>query len=364
MKKALTLALSAALAIGSVMPVMAEDGYNGYNGYDYYQNGTEADEAQYENGQDLEYNFNVGDQAVPLAPFGRTGNIAEYEDGTLKVELAEDDYIILHIQPTTVIIDAETGMPATIADRTSDRVKIYHSPVVTRSIPPQSTAVAIAINLPEYRFAPILHTIEAVEFYGEDTLRITVDNGGLIITLERETPLFPHLTRQMISLEHLQVGDSLLFWYHVVGMSYPAFTTAERALWLSAGESATDYNGVENQNYNQINNQTDLDITNYVFEPIAQPEEPKPPEQVTNDVIRNGVPFFAVRNTVYDIAGLQPIWIDSIRSAIYNVNGSVIVLPSGSNVFYVNGVAYQLSADTFLYNGRLYATAEFFDLFR
>jgi len=362
MKKALAFALSAIMVLGTVMPAMAANGNgNGEeNGYDYNYEYEYDYDNEYDYGYDyeLEYDFLVGEgETAPLGPVGRTGYITEYENGRLTVKLDEYSSIILNLQPGTVIIEAETGLPASLADRTNDSVKIYHSPVVTMSEPPQSNAIVVAINLPESQFAPIHHVVEKIEFYDEDTVKITVDNGGLIITLERETPLFPHLTRQMIDLEHLQVGDSLLFWYEIVGMSFPGFTVAQRALWLSAGEVADEYNGYNGYEYNG---------------------EPSTPVEVVYDyptdqviiavpgtgMMRDGVEFFAVRATLYDATGLQPEWDDSIRSAVYTINGTTVILPSYSAVFYVNGVAYPLPASTFLYNGRIFAPAEFFAVFK
>lgn len=369
MKKALAFALTAILAMGTVMPAMAANengngnGYGNDNGYNNgYGNGYSYEN---ENGYDydLEYDFLVGDgEPAPLGPVGRTGYITEYENGRLQVEFGEYDSIILNLQPGTVIIDAETGTPANLADRTNDRVKIYHSPVVAMSHPPQSNATVVAINLPEHQFSPIHHTIEAIEFYGEDAVKITVDNGGLVITLERETPLFPHLTRQMVALEHLQVGDSLLFWYQVVGMSFPAVATAQRALWLSAGEVANDLNGYSQYDYNGYGNGTGVQVVGDDYPTTA--EQPAQMAVAGTGIIRDGVEFFPVRNTVYYATGFQPMWIDSIRSAVYNANGRIIILPSDSTVFYVNGVAHQLPAATFLHYGRIYAPAAFFDVFR
>ena len=391
MKKALILALSAAMALGSVTPAFAANG-NGYengndNGYEY-QNGNDNDyEYEYlgnENGAndndandndaygndiELEYDFLVGEAPAAPAPVGRTGYITDYYNGRLTVSFGEtdgfEDAIVLNLQPGTVIIDAETGMPATIADRENDRVKIYHSPVTTRSLPPQSNAIAVAINLGENAFAPIHHTIEAIELYDEDTARITVDNGGLIITLERETPLFPHLTRQMVHIDTLEVGDTLLFWYEAVGMSFPAVTTASRALWLGAAPVA---NGYDNDNDYEANdndyandygygNDNDQNDNDYVAEPAAPFAVPG------TGVLINGVEFFPVRQTVYPL-GIVPTWDQETSSAILVVNGYTISLANNATSFYVNGTAYELPAAVVIADGVMYAPAAFFNIFR
>jgi len=364
MKKVLVFALSAVLALGTVMPVFADNGNgeyapeNGYEATDEYYNGDEVtDEAT-----------GAAEQQAELPPLpaaiGIAGYITAYENNQLTVvnQFDEDDVIVLNLNEATVIIDAETGSPAVIADRTGDRVKVYHSAATTRSIPPQSAAFVVAINLPEYSTSPHYHVIEAIEQVDEDTLRLTVDNGGLFITLNRETPLGPHLTRQYIALEHLQVGDTLLFWYEIVALSFPAQTTATRALWLSAAEVEAE-----------VVEPTEPEVVEpEITEPEPTPEIPvpieeyvpavEPPVNVTvpgTGVMRDGVEFFPVRALAVE-AGFNVAWESATRSAVLTTDSVNISVADKATTFYVNGAVYNLPAAVIIENGVMYAPYSFF----
>ena len=358
MKKMLVFALSAVLALGTVMPVLADNGeYAPENGYEeaVYNNGEEKPEAaELENG--------VQDELPALPPaVGKIGYITAYENNQLTVasHLNEEDVMVLNLSEATVIIDAETGSPAVIADRTNDRVKVYHANFTTMSIPPQSPAFVVAINLPEYASSPHYHVIEAIEQVDEDTLRLLVDNGGLYITLDREAPLFPHLTRQHIALEHLQVGDTLLFWYEVVAMSFPGQTTATRALWLSAAdvedseiETAPEYPADEGV----------TDVTTLPANIGDEDAAVEPPANIAvpgTGIIRDGVEFFPVRALAVE-AGFTVTWESATRSAVLTAGDINISVADKATTFYVNGVSYDLLAAVIIENGVMYAPYGFF----
>lgn len=333
MKKALVLALSAVLALGSTMTVIADTG-----------NGSGVPNGNYEHiipiSAELDGDYDV---ILPaLLPVGRVGEITDYDNGKLTVEFGEYDSIVLHIQPGTVIIDAESGSPASIADRETDRVKIYHSPVVALSFPPQSSALVIALDLPENSFSPNYHIIEAIYWEDEDTLRLTVDNGGLHITLNRETPLRPHLTRQIVLLESISVGDSMLFWYEIVGMSFPGQANPTNAVWVRTGETQTavDYN--EDEEYG---------------------ESIQPPRLFAlpgTGIMRDGIEFFPLRSTIAEV-GLTPVWNPANATATTTVGGIDFVLASGYSMFWSNGIAVSLPASVVILNDLMYVPYAFFD---
>jgi len=322
MKKLLAFALTAILALGVVTPVLAANGEYPENGY---ENGYE------ENGYDNGYENGNGYEALPaLLPVGRVGEITEYYEGRLTVQLGEDDYIILNIQDSTVIIDAETGLPASIEDRAGDSVKIYHSPVTTMSLPPQSNALVIALDLPEYTFAPNLHIIEEIYTTEEGTLRLTVDNGGLYLFLDDEVELFPHLTRQFVLPETLQVGDTLLFWYNIVAMSFPGQAHPSRALWISAADVEGDIeeNGYEN-GYIAVYPLTFADVINqYEIAPWFAPG--------------SDVALFLVYDVLSTNEALTISWDEATRSAVVTGENLNVILPLGASHFYLNGIEISL----------------------
>lgn len=374
MKKALAYVLSAVLVLGMAIPLMAENGdpttdYEGVAEYYGYEEGTEYEDATYYEDEATPEEATEGENGYdyvlpPLPPaVGKIGYITAYENNQLTVASLtdEDDIIVLNLGEGTVIIDAETGGPAAIADRENDRVKVYHAAFMTMSIPPQSPALVVAINLPEYKSSPHYQIIEAIDWADDDTLRLTVENGGLIIILERETPLGPHLTRQMIALEHLKVGDTLLFWYEIVAQSLPAQATATRALWLRSAaveeaekvEAATEY-------------PTQAEPTEIIQGELTIAPPPQvaiqPPRNVAvpgTGVMRDGVEYFPVRALAVE-AGFTVNWDSATSSAILTLDDKIIVLANKATTFTVDGASFTLAGPVVIEGGVMYAPYGFF----
>ena len=348
MKKALILALSAALTLGSVAPVLAENG----NGYDNGQTPAYPTEDLngYEDIVPITDELDLGeDFTIPaLLPVGRTGEITDYNDGRLTVKFGEYDSIILHLQPGTVIIDAVTGSPASIADRESDRVHVYHSPVVMLSFPPQSQALVVAVDAQEDKIPPFYHIVEEVYWVDEDTLRLTVENGGLHLFLTRETPLGPHLTRQLVLLESIKVGDSMIFWYGFVGMSFPGQAYPTNALWIRTAPVYNGYNG-ENGYDEEYNDYASL-----------LPTTPNVATMTSIAIVRDGVGFYPVRQELYNAGFRFVSWDYDTYTATFTNDTNTVVVTSNSAVFYVNGVSYTLPVATIVEGGRMFAPINFF----
>ena len=405
MKRALVFALSASLALGTVTPVFGDNGdyptENGYEVTDYEDDEADADEVAEEAADVEEVTEEVAeeaaqataeeaveetseeietDEALPALPpaIGKIGYITNYADHQLTVAglLDEEDIIVLNLGDATVVIDAETGAPAVIADRENDRVKVYHAVFTTMSIPPQSPALVVAINLPEHAGSPHYHVIDAIEHVDEDTVRLTVDNDALIITLDREAPLSPHLTRQLVTIDTLSVGDTVLFWYEVVADSIPGQTTATRALWLSAAPAVdTDIEVVGDEENGYIGVVTlPADISGLDL-PESAATLPAPIEAVPTDeyiaiqpigiavagtgVVRDGVEFFPVRALAVE-AGFAVAWDAATRSAILTTDSITISVTDNAATFVVDGATYTLSAAAVIINDVMYAPAELF----
>jgi len=344
MKKVLTFALAAIMALGVVTPVMAYNGYNEYNGYNSeLQSDYPETNGYYDSYYPVEENYDLGTQFVPPA-VGKVGYITNYDGEQLTIRgQFDEEEVTVNLHEGTVIITAEDGTPASIEDRTTDRVKVYHTT--------QSSALIVALNVPEYGMGPNFHIIEDLYWTDEDTLRITVDDGGLFIFLNREVPLNPHLTRQMVELEHLQKGDEMLFWYAMVALSFPGQAHPTRALFIRPGEVyendkyALEYpeNGYEN-GYEEV--------------PAIQP--PRILTVPGQGIMRDGIEFFPVRRTAYE-AGYNVQWYGATRSAyVFVEDGVAFRLTVDSAQLLMNGGTYNLPAAVVLIDGTMYAPGEFF----
>ena len=320
MRKFLSLFFTAVFALGISVPALASD----YNYYDYYEN--------YNN-----YNYNNGYTDMTPVDAGSTNNMLGYvgnvtkANGYYQAEILDGDgyvsTVVLIPAINAIILDSTTGYPANLEDHNGNMVYIIYNQLT------KVTSV-VAINA-ELMNVPHLHTIEAIETYGNNLL-LTVDNGGLIVTINEYTSLHAWLTRQILVPEDFQTGDRVLIWYALVGLSYPAKTTASRMVRLPA---------------------QDWELANYYPEtyndaPITH--------QLEGRIERAGVYLYPVRVNAAAL-GYTVNWNGQYRQAELTLGDKIISLAPDSAVFYLNHGQYAMTAPSLMQNGRLYAPASFFD---
>jgi len=347
MKRFFALLLTFVLVLGLTVPAFAANGENGeYNG-NGYNNGYNNVNG-YENGEfPTPPVWEMFERPFTDYPaqfrFGYIGEVTQTEDGNYTIEILDDDGEVVLIvwklsgRMGTAVIDAQTGFPAEIEDHSGNEILVIYGPLYTTHEVPQTNALVIAVNLAEeFGPHPFHHTIEALEWDNGDLL-MTVDNGGLVVTLNYETDLQAWLTRQVVILEEFQVGDEVLLWYGpAIGLSYPAFAVATRALRLVAAQPE---NG-------------DIEYGNgYDF--LAELD-------LEGNIVRAGINLYRV-NLNAEALGFEVLWNAELRQAELHRGDTVVTLAPGFAVFYVNGETHTMSAPSLLEGGRLFAPADFFE---
>jgi len=353
MKRFTALLLAVVLVLGLTAPVFGYNGENG-NGYDNGNNNG------YYNGENGYYNGENG-YAFPAVwemferPFegypaehmlGFIGEITQADCGNYTVEILNADgevQLIVWLLTGLVghaVINAATGFPANLEDHNGGEVLVIYGPFYTGHNVPQTNALVIAINLDEveYNVLPFHHVIEAIERdENGEVIKLTVDNGGLIVTLNEDTDLQAWLTRQIVVLDEFQVGDEVLLWYGFIAPMYPAMATAVRALRLVPARVELDDEPGYSYEYN------------YTGEP----------GELEGNIVRAGINLYRV-NINADALGYTVTWNAELRRAELTMGDKIVTLAPGFAVFYVNGVAYTMSAPSLLEGGRLFAPADFF----
>ncbi len=156
---------------------------------------------------------------------GKVTEILKDEKGTitgLRLDSEDDGSYVMTISDETVWIDNQ----AFTADDPSDlavgeTLNVFRSPVSTRSLPPQSAAIAVVRNVVPDADRAIYHVVEAVEIQGDGNVRITTDNGGLYLFTDKETKAASYLANGSTDVTKLQAGDRIMAWYMAVALSYP-----------------------------------------------------------------------------------------------------------------------------------------------
>lgn len=156
--------------------------------------------------------------------YGQVKEIGRDEAGNItSLWLTSERYgeYIMNISSETVWIDSgehTASDPSTL--EVGESIYVYHSPVSTRSLPPQSPAFAVVRNIPQDVGAAQYHEVEAVTQNEDGSITITTNNGGLWLTVETDAAVTTY-AGEKAALTDVKVGDHVMAWYGIVLTSYP-----------------------------------------------------------------------------------------------------------------------------------------------
>lgn len=151
------------------------------------------------------------------------GTIASIEENMVEVKDADGRSVIGLLNRDTYIVDGAKGtlrLPGSLA--VGQKVNLYHSSRMTRSLPPQ--AVAYALIMGDAKDAPLFFPVEQVQM-AEDgkAVRVLNANNDLIATID---------SAACPDYERILPGDKLLVWAKMMTMSLPGQTNADKAVIL------------------------------------------------------------------------------------------------------------------------------------
>lgn len=119
----------------------------------------------------------------------------------------------MNISDRTVWIDSGKQAAADpSALQAGDRISIFHSPVATMSLPPQSAAFAVVTNIPMDAVCAQYHEVEAVSLEGKQW-KITTENGSLSILADHKTTLSRYGSDAEISWKDILPDNHVMAWY-------------------------------------------------------------------------------------------------------------------------------------------------------
>lgn len=155
------------------------------------------------------------------------------ENGQITVKL-DEQIIVLNVGEQTLLIDAQTALPSTIKDiKEGDSLYVYYSAAMTRSLPPQSSAIAIVTNVQKDKSIPRLMTVKEIVSTKDNLISFLNTNEDMIVTVKKDTPITPFKTKQIVNYKDIQPGTKLFVYYDIVLMSYPGQTAATKVVVVS-----------------------------------------------------------------------------------------------------------------------------------
>ena len=167
--------------------------------------------------------------------FGQIQGIERDTEGTIHqlymVSESHGEYV-MNLSPQTVWIDSgnhTASDPATL--EIGESVYVFHSPVSTRSLPPQSAAYAVVRNIPQDAGTAKYHQVESVTEHEDGSITITTDQGGLMLSAGKDTVVSAY-DGSVVSLADIHAGTPVMAWYPLVMLSYPGQAHADYLMVL------------------------------------------------------------------------------------------------------------------------------------
>lgn len=155
----------------------------------------------------------------------------------VKASETGEDYIVaetkhgrkirLNISDSTYIIDGTSGAAASLSDiKPGDDFYAEYSSIMTKSIPPQSNAQLICIGS-----ASGINPVYADEVVKSgDSVFVTDSANDLVLNITAETRLIPYKTKNIVGIDDIKKGCTIIAWYDAVTLSLPAQATATKAV--------------------------------------------------------------------------------------------------------------------------------------
>ena len=155
--------------------------------------------------------------------FTTYGKLVAVEDGRYVVEGEGNLRVVAaEVDRDTYIIDENAKLRLPYALKVGQTVTVFYSAQTTRSLPAQSHALAIVIG--EREAAPsFIEVAEAKLSADGKSMTVLNNNNDLIATISSDA---------CKDFAKIKKGDKLLLWSHMVTMSLPGLTNAEKVIIL------------------------------------------------------------------------------------------------------------------------------------
>ena len=163
------------------------------------------------------------EEFIDMQPVSKWGHIASIDEENTRISFNSTEYvvdeegnssevvneIVLHLTANTPILDGTTLMPVALSDIDTEALAyVWVSQAMTMSLPPQTSAQVIIVNVPEDASAPQYVVVKDVE--DTDGGIIFTDQDGVSWRADGDTQVSPYLTRNIVTLDDIKVGTRLV----------------------------------------------------------------------------------------------------------------------------------------------------------
>lgn len=186
---------------------------------------TKAEEA--ESGEDnttVAQETGEAETYVELQPVSKWGYITDVDEASGDITFNSNEFlvdengeykdttseIILKTTVNTPVLDGTTLAPVALSEiDTAQPVYVWTAQAMTMSIPPQTAAQILIVNVPQDASAPMYVVAQQVEAKEDGSIVIT-DQDGVTWRADADTEVTPYLTRNIVTLEDIHEGTRLV----------------------------------------------------------------------------------------------------------------------------------------------------------
>lgn len=178
------------------------------------------------------YPYSVGVEATIVEIMEKDANNTT-NSVLIKTTAQTPEEIVLHLSDETILMDSQAGTPVAFSDlKVGEKIQAYHDMAMTRSLPPQTHAQAILVNLPKQGNAAHFLTAEKVTVNVDGSVTILAESGTIYVTIGKDTPIAPLMTKNIVKNTDIHMGTRIVAWYDVVALSMPGQAQATKAVIL------------------------------------------------------------------------------------------------------------------------------------
>lgn len=153
------------------------------------------------------------------------GEITAIEDDKVIIQGEGQESVAALVNKDTYIIEGEQGkLRMARALKVGQKVMVYYSARMTRSLPPQAQAYALVIGDVRKEFLPQYFVVDQVRLTGNKlAIRVLNTTQSVIATIDGNS---------CAEYASIKPGDKLLIWSTIMTMSLPGQTFAQKAVIL------------------------------------------------------------------------------------------------------------------------------------
>lgn len=178
--------------------------------------------------------------------YGTVKEVRKDDNNITQILLDSEKYgeYLMNVQESTVWVDGGKYCKDETYNETlkeGEGVYIFHSPIQTRSLPPQSPALAIVRNTPMDAGQAMYHKVEELTILEDDgQAGILTDGGSLKVLFDDQTEIVNYQDGTALTKDDIKVNGHIMAWYSVVAEQYPGQTYTKHILVLPEAASDTD----------------------------------------------------------------------------------------------------------------------------